>query len=159
MSRSDILVVCYSRTGATRKLAEAIALAMHADLEEIVETRGSRAGIFGYLRSLLDTAQRRAAPIEPSRKAPSSYRLVIVGSPVWAGSISSPVRSYLSANRERLNAIAFFGTYGGRGSESMFAQMQVLVGKTPRACCAVKAADVASGAYSAAVRRFVDALT
>jgi menaquinone-dependent protoporphyrinogen IX oxidase len=158
MGPSNILVVYYSRSGTTRKLAEAIALAAHGDIEEIIEKRGSRAGILGYVRSLIETAQRRAAPIQESGKDPSSYRLVTVGSPVWAGSMSSPVQSYLTANRERLRAVAFFGTYGGRGSESMFAQMQALVGKTPQACCAVKAADVASGSHSASVQRFVEAL-
>jgi len=45
-----ILVVFYSRTGATRTVAQKIADLVKGDLEEIKDTR-NRAGILGFLRS------------------------------------------------------------------------------------------------------------
>ncbi|HYM04192.1 MAG TPA: hypothetical protein VET85_14660, partial [Stellaceae bacterium] len=50
--------------------------------------------------------------------------------------------------------IAFFCTFGGRGSESAFAQMQELAGKAPRARCALTTGAVRSGSYGADVARF-----
>ena len=107
MTTSKVLVVYYSRTGATRRLAEALANALQADIEPITD-RENRSGIFGYLRSVAESLQKRGASITPMNTHPASYDLVVVGTPVWAWSVSSPVRSYLAAYRGHLPDIAFF---------------------------------------------------
>jgi hypothetical protein len=65
MARPRILVVYYSRSGTTRKIAEAFSEALACDLEEIVEDK-SRAGSFGYIRSLVEARQKRPSVIVPS---------------------------------------------------------------------------------------------
>ena len=50
LPRPKALVVYFSRSGTTRLLAEGIARAMHADVEELKEQR-SRRGLLGWLRS------------------------------------------------------------------------------------------------------------
>jgi NAD(P)H-dependent FMN reductase len=132
MAGSRMLVVYYSRSGTTRKIAEALSEALTCDLEEIVETK-SRAGIFGYMRSLVEARQKRPSVIAPAERDASAYDLVVVGTPVWGWSVSSPVRAYLMTNRDRLPEVAFFCTLGGAGGASTFAQMQGISGKTPRA--------------------------
>jgi hypothetical protein len=94
------LVAYYSRSGTTRKLAEGIAESLGADMEEIVEPRDRRSRR-GYVRSLLEAFWQRPAPISPAKKDPAAYELVVIGTPVWAASLSSPVRSYLLANKAR----------------------------------------------------------
>ena len=51
------LVVYYSRSGTTRKIAEALSETFNANIEEIVEANG-RAGFFGYVRSLVEAIQK-----------------------------------------------------------------------------------------------------
>ena len=157
MTGSRTLVVYYSRTGTTRRLAEALAKALGADIEPIVD-RTNRSGILGYLRSIAEALQRRHAPAEPAKIDPRSYDLVVVGTPVWAWSASSPVRSYLAANRERLPDVAFFCTMGARGGERAFEEMQAIAAKAPRAGCAVTAREVASEAYGEQMARFLEQL-
>jgi flavodoxin len=157
MTASKVLVVYYSRTGSTRKLAEALARALQADIEPIVDEK-NRSGILGYLRSMFDALQKRDAPVKPMKTNPSSYDLVIIGTPIWAWSVSSPVRSYLSANRGHLPDVAFFCTMGSRGSERAFEEMQALTGKAPRAGCAVTAREVTSDAYGAHIAQFLGQL-
>lgn len=157
MAKPKALLVYYSRTGTTRAVAAAIADALGCDIEEIGEATG-RAGPFGYMRSLFEAIWRIPAPIRPVARDPGSYDLVIIGTPVWASSVSSPVRSYLSANKAHFGETAFFCTLGGRGSDGAFAQMEALTGRPPRACCAVRASDVQSGRHGAEVSRFVNAL-
>lgn len=157
MAMSRVLVVYYSRSGTTRRVAEAISVALHCDIEAIVD-RTSRAGAIGYLRSLVAAFQRRPSPIEATLKDPGSYDLVVIGTPVWAGSVSSPVRSYLMANKARLGKVAFFCTLGGRGSERAFGQMQGLAGKAPVARCAITAREVLSDRCAGAVAAFVTQL-
>jgi len=157
MTAPKVLVVYYSRTGATRRLAEALANALQADIEPIND-RESRSGIFGYLRSVAESLQKRGAPIEPMKTDPASYDLVVIGTPVWAWSVSSPVRSYLAAYRGRLPDVAFFCTMGGRGSERAFEEMQAIAGKAPRAGCAVTAREAASETYGARIAQFLEQL-
>lgn len=157
MTDQRILVVYYSRSGTTRKIAESLSEALKCDVEEIVEVTG-RAGILGYLRSLVEAMQKRPSAIASGQRDPSFYDLIIIGTPVWAWSVSSPVRAYLIANKERLPQVAFFCTLGGAGSERAFGQMQCLVGRTPRAHCSFTAGEVTSGSYGLRLAAFVKAL-
>jgi flavodoxin len=157
MPQQRTLVVYYSRSGTTRKVAEALAEMLGGDVDEIVEIRG-RSGMFGYLRSLVEARRQISSPIGPEKRDPSAYDLVIVGTPVWAWSVSSPVRAYLMATRERLPNAAFFCTLGGAGDARAFAQMQSIASRVPRAVCAIAARDVASGRYRERLAEFARAL-
>jgi flavodoxin len=157
MADPRILIIYYSRSGTTRKVAESLSAVLTCDREEIVEAN-SRSGVLGYLRSLVEARRQRPATIAQPTNDPSSYDLIVIGTPVWAWSLSSPVRAYMMANRARLPAVAFFCTLGGAGSDRAFAQMQDLAGKSPRACFAVTAQDLASRGYEPRLAGFVKAL-
>ena len=157
MPAPKILVIFYSRSGTTRRVATALAAKLGGSVEEIVEARG-RDGFLGYWRSIIEARRKSSPEILPAKNDPSSFGLVVIGTPVWAWSVSSPVRAYLTANKGRLPAVAFFCTLGGKGSETAFAQMQEIVGKAPRATCAITARDVASGAEGAQLADFAGAL-
>jgi hypothetical protein len=120
----------------TRRVAEALSEALKCDLEEITEPK-PRTGFLGYIRSLLEARRKRPSTIAPKKHDVSPYDLVVIGTPVWAWSLSSPVRAYLTATASQLPEVAFFCTLGARGSESAFAQMTAIVGKKPRAVCAI----------------------
>jgi len=157
MTNQRSLVVYYSRTGTTRKVVEALSQVLNCDVEEIVEAK-SRMGVLGYLRSVVEARQERPAAIAAAKYDPSSYDLVVVGTPIWAWSVSSPVRAYLMTMKARLPDVAFFCTLGGAGSARAFSQMQGITGKTPRALCAVTAKEVSSGRYRERVSAFAKAL-
>ena len=90
---------------------------------------------------------------------PRPYNLVVIETPVWAWSVSSPVRADLAANRGRLPDVAFFCTMGSRGSDRAFEEMQAVSRKAPRAGCgAVTAREVASEAYGTHIAQFMEQL-
>ena len=157
MANSRILVVHYSRTGTTRKVAELLAAQLRCDSEAIVEER-DRSGMLGYLRSLLEARRQVPSRIAAAVKDPLIYDLVVIGTPVWAWSLSSPVRAYLLANKSRLPAVAFFCTLGGAGSDRAFGQMQEITGKRPIGYLSVTAREVASDAYQLPVAKFAQSL-
>ena len=157
MGASKTLVVFYSRSGTTRRIAEALSAALKCDLEEITEPR-RRTGFLGYIRSLLEASRKRPSTIAPKKRDVSSYDLVVIGTPVWAWSLSSPVRAYLMATASQLPKVAFFCTLGGNGSESAFAQMTAIVGKEPRAICAITQREALSENYSDRLSTFEKAL-
>ena len=86
MSRS--LVVFYSWTGNTGKVARALAETLSAELEEIREVK-PRGGLFAFLRSGMEASRKRPAPIVRCSRNLADYDLVILGSPVWAASMAS----------------------------------------------------------------------
>lgn len=157
MPARKILVVYFSRSGTTRRVAQSLAAALGCGLEEIIDVR-ERTGFWGYIRSAWEANRQQAATILPTKEDPASFDLVVIGTPVWAWSVSAPVRAYLMANKERLPDIAFFCTMGGQGSESTFEQMRAIAGKSPLALYAVKASDAAATPGDSRFTAFVETL-
>jgi flavodoxin len=157
MSDVRILVVYYSRSGTTRRLAKSLAGRLNADIEEICDYR-NRSGPGGYLRSLMEAIRQIPAEIVPHGLDVGSYDLVIIGTPVWAGSVSTPVRGYLAENRQHFRHVAFFCSFGGRGSESAFSQMRALAGKPPLAVLKVDTRDLKHGDANSLIGDFVGKL-
>ena len=158
MAAKKILVVFYSRSGTTRKIAEALAAELKCEIEEIVAAKG-RAGFIGIMRSLIEAIRQQPAQITPAKHDLSSYDLVIIGTPVWAWSISSPVRAFLMQNAQKLPQVAFFCTLGNRGDDSTFAQMRGVTGKAPRATTAFRMQDVLAGRFHQQLGDFARALS
>ena len=134
---SNVLVVYYSRTGGTRQVAQTLADALGADVEEIVDT-DARKGFWGYLRSAVGAMLGRPAVIREPQKNPAAYRLVLVGTPVWSSAVSTPVLAYLQSRGPLAPHVAFFLTPGGSGAERVFRQMETLCGKRPVAKLALR---------------------
>ena len=65
-TQSRTLVVYYSRTGNTERVAKDVAARLGADLERIVD-KASRLGFTGYLRAVYDSARKVAADIAARR--------------------------------------------------------------------------------------------
>ena len=151
------LVVFFSRTGNTRRLARQIAVAIDAEIEEITD-RTNRHGIIGYLRSGKEATLRRRTEIAPAAHDPSGFDLVIIGTPVWGASLSSPVRTYLGTHEAELPAVAFFCTLGGSGSRRVFRQMQEACGRVPVATFARTERQLASADLREAIEEFVSQL-
>jgi flavodoxin len=150
-----ILVVFFSRSGTTREVALQLGARLDADLEEISDTT-PRKGVLGFLRSGIEAQRRQLPPIGSSRRDPAAYDLVIIGTPVWASSVSSPVRAYLRRHRGVLKAVAFFCTCGGTGSHSALAQMQQELGREPVVRLQLRQDDVGTVSAEALIERFVD---
>lgn len=60
MTASKALVVYYSRTGTTRRLAEVLAKALQADIELVIDKK-NRSGTLGYLRPVAEALRKRGA--------------------------------------------------------------------------------------------------
>lgn len=148
------LVVCYSLTGHTRGIAQEIAAACHADLEEIREPR-ARHGALGYGRSALQAALGVAVPLEPGLHAPQDYGVVVIGTPVWMWNMAPPVRAWIHAHRAKLPRIACFCTLGGSGADKVLDDIARLSGRVPIARLAMTEAQCATPAPHPDVNRFV----
>lgn len=151
------LIVYFSRTGYTRKIAEEIARGTGAEVEAIRDVR-SRSGIFGYLRSAREAYKKRVVEIRAPTNDPADYDLVILGTPVWASNVSSPMRAYLSHREGALKRAALFCTEGGRGAEKVLRDLSELCGQQPVASLILKDREIKTGTDAAKVAEFVEAI-
>jgi len=151
------LVVYYTRTGTTAKAAQMIAAALGADKEEIKEASG-RGGPLGWLRSGKEASERKPAQVKPLQADPSTYDLVVVGTPVWAGTVSSPVRGFINQYREKLPGVAFFCTMGGNDPAKTFTEMEEVCSAKPASTLALQKHTVDGGEAQSMVAEFADAL-
>ncbi len=119
------LVAYYSRTGTTKILAEALAKALEADIDEIIDQK-SRRGKLGYMRAARDAKGEKLTEIKVKRN-PEDYGLVLIGTPIWWGSLTPAVRTYLKQFSWKDRTLAFFITSGGEDRTLVFEQMQELV--------------------------------
>jgi flavodoxin len=150
---SRILIAYYSRTGTTREVARRLAALLGADLEEIADPT-PRSGWLGFLRSAVEARRRRLAPIAPGEHDPADYDLLVIGSPVWASSMSSPVRAYLRRHRGAIHHTAYFCTCGGVGSTPVFAQMKEETGLDPVARMVLRQEELATVTSDVMIERF-----
>ena len=86
----DTLLIYFSRSGTTERLASQLAAKLGADLE-LVKPHVSYKGMGGYLRGIWHSLLRRRPAVERGRD-PGNYANVIIGSPIWAGRLSAPMR-------------------------------------------------------------------
>ena len=117
------LVVYYSRSNITKKLAEDIAGKLDCDIEEIIPKVNYK-GKLGYARGIKDGASGKIVDLEATRFNPEDYDVVYLGAPVWASKAANPLISYMKKNEGKFSNVKFFLTAGSSGFETSFSQME-----------------------------------
>lgn len=153
MAQKATLVLYYSRSGHTRAVAEAIAAQLDADLEPLIDEL-DRSGVRGYLRSGIQAFFEQTPSLLPLLLDPAEYELVVVGSPVWNLSVSSPVRAFLETQGRRVREVAFFASYATLGARRALRQMEHASRLSPRATLAVRESELGAGKLGAIVEGF-----
>lgn len=108
----NIICICYSRTGTTRRVMTELASALDCELVFVNDTV-KRDGALGALRSGLDAMRKKTKPVNrlETHRALSDYELAILGTPVWAGRCSSVMRGFLKRRGYELGDVAYVLTH------------------------------------------------
>jgi flavodoxin len=153
----DKLVVYFSREGKTRKVAESIAERINADVIEITEQRNRR-GVIGFLRSGRESVANKIPEIDPIMEDISKYELVVVASPIWAGSLSTPARAFLIQYGSQIKQAAYCCTMDSNEPEKALALMEELTGKPPVAIAAFRSDNIKDDTYLGKLEEYVEKL-
>ena len=107
----DVLCIYYSRTGKTKQAMEEVALALDAELVEITDGQ-DRTGFKGFMLSGMEAMRRSTRPLQPftTERNLEDYRLVVLGTPVWAGRCSSVIRAFLKRRGLEPKRVAYIIT-------------------------------------------------
>jgi flavodoxin len=107
-----MLLAYYTRSGTNEKIVNELQGKLNCDIEKIIDTV-NREGAWGFFISGIQATFKRKSKIKPIEKDPSSYDLVIIVSPIWAGVMPPPVRTYISENKDSFKKIALLSVSGG----------------------------------------------
>ena len=101
------LVIYYTRTGNAKFMAETIAGELGADIEEVIDLK-NRQGKLAFLPAGRDAMRGKETEIAQTKRTPTDYDLIIMGQPIWAGSPTPAIRTYLNKNDLSGKKVALF---------------------------------------------------
>ena len=120
-------VIYYSFEGSSARIAEAIKAAIKADVFEIKTTdTKKRTGFSKYVWGGGQVVFGKKPPIFPLPLDPNAYDLIILGTPVWAGSPAPAMLSFLDKTKIKGKKLAFFCCHGG-GMGKVFEKLKALL--------------------------------
>ena len=152
------LIVYYSRTGTTGKLAAALAEALDAQTCEIACAR-YRPGALRYLKAGYDSLKGNLPAIDVPDIDAAQYDLLVLGAPVWTSYPALPLRAYLARKSALPAHVGAFFTSGGHSPAT--AAIEGVTGALARpldATLALKASEVDGPGLAAAIGPFVQQL-
>ncbi len=123
-------VVYYSLSGNTKWIAEQIAKALNADLIELKTQRrypGAR-----WLQMVICGASVtfKRMPRLANLPSLSSYDNIILGAPVWAGTVASPMNTFLHKAELSGKNVALFAMSGGGDVAKFMSRMEEALPKS-----------------------------
>ncbi len=148
------LLVFYSRTGTTKKIAESISTEMNCEYEEIIDTKKRKGRFIGFVKSGFAATREKLTVIKEMQKDPKLYEAVILGTPIWNKRMTPAIRTYITENKERFKSVAFFCTMGGKGGPETFESMAKLCEKTPVSTLAITKKEIKSELHRDEIKNF-----
>lgn len=153
MKNKDILIVYYSRTGTTKKVAEKLKKQFDCDIEEIYD-RTSRKGLFGFIRSGYDARKEKMTAITGEVKDVSTYKTIVMCTPLWSGHVCSAIRTYIMLNKEKFKNVAFLSTAAFSSGTVAFSQMQEICQIEPITKVSILGKDIKKGNMEKKLKEF-----
>ena len=123
-----VVYFTWSDAANTDKVAAMIAKAAGADTERLVPVKAYPRGFKEILaRGKAEIQGNENCPIKKLSKDLKKYDTVFVGTPIWFGTYSSPVRTFLKENDLKGKKVYFFCTHGKGGAGRFFNEGTKLV--------------------------------
>ncbi len=155
------LVVFYSRSGATETVAddirEGLLRFVHVDVEWI-RIKRYEPFFIGSVRLILDCFSKSKFPLVGLTYDPTKYQYLVVGTPVWSGSCTPPIQSYLTEMVCPSNKVGLFTTQSGDPNEEVIEEMENMCNGETRCTMMLKRADIKAGNHHQEVDDFVGRL-
>lgn len=124
----EILVIAYSLSGTSRRLARMLVEQHGWPIGEVFET-GARQR--DTLRCVLDSLLGRRPAIRYEGPDPADFGIVVLVSPIWLYRLAGPMRSFVVQRAPTLRDIAVISSMGSRGAANAGAEVASILNKTP----------------------------
>lgn len=148
-----VLAVTYSHTGTSRKLTRLLCSLQGWEMAEIVDDRPR-----GNWRCIIDSLLRRCPAIQYNGPNPRRFDVVVLVSPIWAGRLAGPMRSFVSARRKMLPDVAVVSVMGNKGAPNAVAEIGRLLDRWPILSAAFTTAEIEDGSFGDRLKVFGQAV-
>jgi flavodoxin len=125
------IIVYFSLEGNTEYIADELTKALSADKLKLVPKKAySTSGFSKFFWGGKSAVMAEKPELEPYDVDLSAYDQVVFGFPVWAGTFTPPLRTFILENKEGLKnkKIAAFACQSGAGAERAFAKLGECIG-------------------------------
>jgi flavodoxin len=114
------LIACYSYSGHTLKVANALKEKINADLT-VIETKSDK----WYFFKAWDSLRENTVPIKPCKTDLMDYDSLVLCCPVWAGKVPAAINQYISELKNlKGKQFGVFVTSGGDRSQKATIQIR-----------------------------------
>ncbi|WP_301510152.1 flavodoxin [Variovorax sp. CAN15] len=150
---NNILVIVYSYTGTSRRVAELLCSQQNWQLASVAEAH-PRKGALGTLRCVVDSFFRLQPAIRYDGPPPGDFDAVVLVSPIWMLQLASPMRAFVARQRDRLPDVAVLSVMGGQGAPNAAAEVARVLGRAPILSSSVTMREVDDGSCAARLQAF-----
>ncbi len=120
------LVVYYSQSGNAKWMAEQISSALSADMLRLVPKKAYPEKGFGkYFFGGGSAVIKEAPELEPYQVNLEQYGQIVFVTPVWAGTVTPPLRTFIQTENLTGKQFALCGMQPGRQCRENFRSAQV----------------------------------
>lgn len=118
------IIVYYSLDGNTRYVAEKIAADTGAELLELIPEKPYSTGKIGkFFWGGKSVVLGDMPELHEYRKDFEGYDLVIIGTPIWAGSFAPPIKTFLHEVNLKTAKVAAFACSSSGGADKCFGKI------------------------------------
>lgn len=127
-----IAVIYHSFEGNTKHIAETIASVSGAELIPLLPERESirSHGFSKYIWGGRQVIFKECPKIVPLEKDPADYDMLFIGTPIWVGTYTPVMRTFLGTQKIEGKRIALFCTFEGGKGDVFLAMREKLPGNT-----------------------------
>jgi len=119
------VVIYFSLEGNTKYIAEEISKELNADIIQLIPVKEYPTGkVSKYFWGGKSTTFKETPKLESFKFDPDIYDLIILGKPIWAGTFTPPLRSFIKKTKLTGKKIAIFATCSGGSTEKCFKQLE-----------------------------------
>ncbi len=118
-------IVYFSLEGNTKYVAEKIAKELDADIIQLIPVKEYPTGkVSKFFWGGKSATFKEIPKLEAYRFDSQNYDLVLLGTPIWAGTFAPPLRTFIRENKLTGKKVALFACSGGGSAEKCFDQLE-----------------------------------
>ncbi len=117
------LIIYYSESQNTKRVAETLSLQLDTDIIRIEDTK-KRTGIFNKFNSSIDAFRENKTEIRPSTIDISNYELIYIGTPTWASNPTPAIITLIDSLDLKGKDVVLFATMSSSGGKNTIKRMQ-----------------------------------
>lgn len=120
-----VAIIYFSLEGNTKYVAEKIAEKLDGDIIRLMPLKEYPTGkVSKFFWGGKSSAFRESPVLEEYDFNSEKYDVVILGTPIWAGTFAPPLRTFLKENKLINKKVAFFACCSGGSTEKCFQQFE-----------------------------------